>query len=102
MVIRQPGEKYYADCIQTNPPQEDSDKKRIHAWGAIGYNFKSPLVFYDILSNSNGKMTQKAYIQQILDPVVRPWIERGDDFVLEEDGDSGYDPLRVNGNTIVD
>jgi hypothetical protein len=31
-------------------------------------------------------MTQKDYINQILKPVVQPWIDRGDDFVLEEDG----------------
>ena len=49
--------------------------KRIHAWGAIGYNFKSELKFYDIPSNSNGKMTQKDYIEQILEPVVKPWID---------------------------
>jgi len=27
---------------------------------------------------------------QILEPVVKPWLERGDDFVLEEDQDSGH------------
>jgi hypothetical protein len=46
---------------------------------------KIPVIFYDIPSNSNGKMAQKAYITQILEP----WIDRGDDFALEEDGDSG-------------
>ena len=35
-------------------------------------------------------MTHKVYIDSILDPVVKPWIERKDDFVLEEDGDSGH------------
>lgn len=25
-----------------------------------------------------------------VEPVVKPWLERGDDFVLEEDGDSGH------------
>ena len=41
-------------------------------------------------SNSNGKMTHQVYIDAILDPVVKPWLDRGDDFVLEEDGDSGH------------
>ena len=40
--------------------------------------------------NSNGKMTHQVYINSILEPVVKPWLERGDDFVLEEDGDSGH------------
>jgi hypothetical protein len=48
MIIRRSGERYCADCIQTNPPQTDTDKKRVHVWGTIGYNFKSLLTFYDI------------------------------------------------------
>ena len=35
-------------------------------------------------------MTHQVYIDAILGPVVKPWLERGDDFVLEEDGDSGH------------
>jgi hypothetical protein len=35
-------------------------------------------------------MTHKAYIEQILEPVVKPLIEKGKEFVLFEDGDSGY------------
>ena len=35
-------------------------------------------------------MTHQVYIESVLDPVVKPWLERGDDFVLEEDGDSGH------------
>ena len=29
----------------------------------------------------------RVYIDSILEPVVKPWLNRGDDFVLEEDGD---------------
>jgi hypothetical protein len=53
--------------------------------------FQTDLVFYDS-SNSNGKMTQVAYINQILEPRVKPWIEDYRDFVLEEDQDSGHGP----------
>ena len=35
--------------------------KRVHAWAAIGYNYKSKLYQYDT-DNLNGKMTQKIYI----------------------------------------
>jgi hypothetical protein len=35
-------------------------------------------------------MTQRCYIDQMLEPVVRPWLEAGQQFVLEEDGDSGH------------
>jgi hypothetical protein len=41
-------------------------------------------------------MTQRVYIDQILEPIVKPWLERGDDFVLEEDNDSGHGPDRSN------
>ena len=37
-------------------------------------------------------MSQKAYIKQILDPVVLPWLQSVQKFVLEEDGDSGHGP----------
>ena len=70
------------------PPQKDYP--RVHAWGAIGYNFKSPLMFYEVPGNSNGAITHKVYIEQILEVEVRKWIERGNDFVLEEDGASGH------------
>ena len=47
-------------------------------------------------------MTQKDYIKQILEPIVQPWIDRGDDFVLEEDRDSGHGPPRSKGNIVKD
>jgi hypothetical protein len=36
--------------------------KRVHAWAAVGHNFKSDLIFYEISSNTNGKITQRGYI----------------------------------------
>ena len=41
-------------------------------------------------------MSYEAYINQILEPVVKPWIQSGQDFVLEEDGDSGHGPSADN------
>jgi hypothetical protein len=35
--------------------------KRVHAWAAVGHNFKSDLIFYEISSNTNGKITQRGY-----------------------------------------
>ena len=74
-IIRKPGERYYADYIQHREEKDGYKKKelkKVHAWAAVGYDFKSPLTFYTIPSNNNGKMTQKAYIEQILTPVVQP------------------------------
>ena len=36
------------------------------------------------------------YIDSILEPIVKPWIETGQNFVLEEDGDSGHGPGKSN------
>jgi hypothetical protein len=84
-IIRKPGERYCADCIQhqNEPTPEEKDMNKIHAWAAVQHDFKSPLVFYNIKSNTNGKMTQRAYIDQILEPYVWPWL-RGKLFILEE------------------
>ena len=35
-------------------------------------------------------MSHEVYINQILEPVVKPWIQSGQDFVLKEDDDSGH------------
>ena len=41
-------------------------------------------------------MTLSDYRDQILNPIVKPWIQRGDDFVLEEDGDFGHGTGKSN------
>jgi hypothetical protein len=46
-------------------------------------------VFYD-LGNENGKITQKAYIKQILEPHVLPLLKENPDLVLFKDRDSGH------------
>lgn len=44
-------------------------------------------------------MTQEDYITQILEKAVKPWLQQGDDFALEEDGDSSHGP--TNNRNIV-
>ena len=41
-------------------------------------------------------MSQRVYIDQTLNPIVKPWFDQGQDFVLEEDGDSGHGPGKSN------
>ena len=88
-IIRRPGERYCFDCIQYNPEPAAKNKKVLHAWAAVGWNYKTPLMWYTT-SDNNGKMSQKSYIEQILEPIVLPWLEAGEDFILEEDDDSGH------------
>ena len=110
-ILRKPGEHNCPDCIQE---QEEKTRKtrsgkrkakeeevpdlgyKLHAWAAVGYNFKSGLCFYDA-GHSNGKMNHETYRDQILEPIVKPWLAT--DFVLEEDGDSGHG--YGSGNNIV-
>lgn len=61
-----------------------------HCWAAVGYNFKSELIFYEVPGNSNRKMNQRVYINSILEPIVKPWLKAGEDFVLEKNNDSGH------------
>ena len=89
-IIRKPGERYCPDCIYHREKEPEGERMRLYAWGAIGWNFKSELHFYEVPSNSNGKMSLQIYRDEILEKVVRPWLEAGEEFVLEEDGDSGY------------
>ncbi|CAI6087300.1 unnamed protein product [Clonostachys chloroleuca] len=63
--------------IQERLQPEEGDKKRLHGWAGIGYEFKSPL-------------------KDILESYVKRWIEEGRSFVLEEDGDSGHGPGKSN------
>jgi hypothetical protein len=96
LIIRKPGLRYCQDCIQEADEPAEKDKKRFHCWAAVGWNFKSPIYFYEVPGNTNGKMSQQVYIDQILEPIVKPWLDTGHDFVLEEDGDSGYGPGKNN------
>ena len=91
-VIRRQGERYHPDCIQKTFSAKKAkfkNSKRFHVWAAIGYGFKSELIFYET-SSTNGKMTSRVYKDQIINRPVKQWIERGDDFILEEDQDSAH------------
>ena len=70
-IIRKPGKQYCLDCIQEVKKLNEKDKKRHHYWVAMGYNFKSDIYFYEILGNINGKMSQKVYINQIFEPIIK-------------------------------
>ena len=71
------------------------DFKRLSVWATIGDIFKSKLYWYDVSSNSNGKITHKLFAN-ILKDIAAPWIEARENFVLEEDGDleHGYELLK--------
>lgn len=96
MIIRKPGERHCPDCIQEARTPEPKHLKRLHAWAAIGWDFKSDLYFYEVPGNTNGKISLQTYRDEILEKAVGPWLARGDQFILEEDGDSGYSTGKKN------
>ncbi|KAK5634081.1 hypothetical protein RRF57_009795 [Xylaria bambusicola] len=96
-IIRQRGERYCIDCIhhRQRPTEAEDRQVCLSAWAAIGWNFKSQLVWYTVNDgngngNGNGAITLQAYRDQILEPVVKKWIDEGHDFILEENGASGH------------
>jgi hypothetical protein len=40
---------------------DDLDKKKPHAWATVAVSFKLDLIFYDVPTNKNGKMTLRKY-----------------------------------------
>uniref|UniRef100_A0A8H7TK96 Tc1-like transposase DDE domain-containing protein n=1 Tax=Bionectria ochroleuca TaxID=29856 RepID=A0A8H7TK96_BIOOC len=94
-IARKKGSRMEPSNLQERKQPAERDLKRLHSWGAVGYNFKSPLVWYNTGSN-NGKITQEVYEREILEPYVGKWIEQGYQFVLEEDSDSGHGPSKSN------
>ncbi len=78
------------DNIQhQHKPTDNQAIGKVHVWAAIGWDFKSPMIYYEV-KNPQGSITHKAYIEQILEVEVIKWIQRGDVFVLEQDGASRH------------
>jgi len=75
-VICKPGERYCKSCMDIRLPPYKCDSKKVHAWGAVGYGFKSKLVFYEVSSNTTGKMSQAVYLNRILEPRGRKMAGR--------------------------
>lgn len=87
-LLPRPGEGYCIGC-KTDENTWGRDVRRIHAWGALGYGFKSELVFYDDsnTATSTGGMSMDDYKTRILEKTVKSWIQAGELFMLEEDVD---------------
>lgn len=90
-IIRKPGMRYCHSCIQENPEPAEKDRKRYHCWAAIGHDFKSGINFYEVIGNTNGKMSRQAYIDQILEPIVKPWIQASRILFSKKMGTQGMD-----------
>lgn len=84
------GERQCATCRDEAEEEEwPRDARRVHAWAALGYGFKSELLFYDDATgpNSTGALSMDEYKSKVLNGVVLPWLQAGQVFALEEDAD---------------
>ena len=54
------------------------------------------MIFYDVSTNKSGKITHQVYVDSILEPVVKPWLEADDEIILEENGNSRHGTGRAN------
>ena len=43
-----------------------------------------------MLMNQNNKILSQIYIDSILKPIIKKWLDNNDNFVLEEDSDWGH------------
>jgi hypothetical protein len=62
-ITRKKGERFHKTCIQHQFHRGGTTP--VNAWGAIGYGYKSPLVFVKG-SGKKGAFTQKDYLAQVL------------------------------------
>ncbi|KJZ73108.1 hypothetical protein HIM_07492 [Hirsutella minnesotensis 3608] len=94
-IARPPGTRNQPENPQERRGLKDTEVKLLHAWAWVGYDFKSPLIWYEVPTNT--KMSQKVYLEKVLEGYIGPeLLEKGVPFILEEDGDSSYGPGKNN------
>jgi hypothetical protein len=71
-VRRKRGERCCPTCIQHQLHR--GYLTPVHAWGTIGYRYKSPLLFIHG-SGKSGAFMQKDYLAQVLEPYIQGFLE---------------------------
>lgn len=94
-ILRRHGERYCSECFpgDREPARQNPEKDEVHlhAWAMVGWNYKSRLIWYTTTkTNNDGKMSQQTYIDTVYEPVVKPLLQAGEDFIVEEDRDAVY------------
>lgn len=74
----------------------EKDKKDYHCLTAVMHNFKSDIHLYKVPKNTNSKMSLKLYINKILEPIFKSYLQTHQDFALQEDIDSEHGPRKSN------
>jgi hypothetical protein len=105
------GERLCWKCVPDVNRLPEKDVWRIHCWAMVGYGFKSAIVFYEGPTMPTGDMNQKVYIEQILEPHVKPLAQQQQQqmqqsgqpgnirrLVLFEENEPGYGPVESGQN----
>jgi hypothetical protein len=71
-VTRKKGERNHPTCIQHQLHRGHTTP--VNAWGAIGYGYKSPLIFVHG-TGKTGALKQSDYLAQILEPHIQSILE---------------------------
>jgi transposase len=74
-VTRRPDEKACPTCIKSI---YRSGRTSVMVWGAIGWDWKSPLIFMEKKPGRKGICSQ-AYLEQCLETVIFPWYDALDE-----------------------
>lgn len=87
-VIRTEGERYCPDCLQH---RYHSGRSSFTVWAAIGWDYKSELVFLDG-HGARGGMSKTDYRDQVLVPHVAPFFaaNEGKGYLYMEDGNKAH------------
>jgi transposase len=87
-VIRQKGQRFCSDCIQIRRRQT---KVEFSVWAAVGWNFKSPLIFYE-KTGLNGGFTAEDYQRDILEGYIKPTFTKihNRHYIIQEDNDGSH------------
>lgn len=86
-VFNRKDERLCEDCMQS---REEVDKSLFHCWAMVGYDYKSPLVFYNGSGTGGAILSQQDYITHILRPHVQP-ITSTRRVILLEDANGIYE-----------
>ena len=86
-VTRRPSEQYCQHCLKST---YRSGRTSVMVWDALGWGFKSPLVFLEREEGAKG-ITSKAYLHQVLEPIIFNMLDGCEqEFIFMEDGAKIY------------
>jgi transposase len=95
-VTRKEGERYHKDCLQM---KFWSGRQSFMVWGAIGYNWKSKLIF--LKGTGKRGICSRDYLEQVLEPYIGP-IFLDKETELYNPKENSFKGIKVGGRFVED